>query len=82
MGNNHAAGKRSAESRERMSQAQKGNTNASGSRSDEVKAKMSKAQKESFAKGRVPWNKGLTKETDERVAAYGKKQSITKRKEI
>jgi hypothetical protein len=29
--------------------------------------------------GQIPWNKGLTKETDERVRAYGLKESITKR---
>ena len=31
------------------------------------------------AKGRVPWNKGLTKETDKRVAKSGKKNSNTKK---
>lgn len=30
-------------------------------------------------KGRVPWNKGLTKDTDERIKQYGIKQSKTKR---
>lgn len=30
-----------------------------------------------FKPGKSPWNKGLTKETDERVAKYGKSGSIT-----
>ena len=30
-----------------------------------------------FKKGDIPWNKNLTKETDERVREYGKKGSIT-----
>jgi len=33
----------------------------------------------SFQKGNIPWNKGLTKETDERVASYGKKISKTQK---
>lgn len=28
--------------------------------------------------GKSPWNKGLTKETDERIANYGRKESLTK----
>lgn len=28
----------------------------------------------------TPWNKGLTAETDERVRAYGRKESLTKQK--
>lgn len=31
------------------------------------------------SKGKPPWNKGLTKETDERVAEYGRKGSNTKK---
>jgi hypothetical protein len=30
--------------------------------------------------GQISWNKGLTKDTDERVRAYGKKGSITKQR--
>jgi len=29
--------------------------------------------------GRIPWNKGFTKETDKRVAEYGRKGSIAKK---
>lgn len=31
-------------------------------------------------KGIIPWNKGKTKETDSRVAAYGRKESETKQR--
>lgn len=32
-----------------------------------------------FRKGSIPWNKGLTKETDSRIAQYAQKDSIAKR---
>lgn len=32
-----------------------------------------------FKKGQIPWNKGLTKYTDERVAKYSEKQKETKK---
>lgn len=41
--------------------------------SDETRKKMSKSKK-----GMIPWNKGLTKETDERVRKYGENESKTK----
>ncbi len=37
----------------------------------EEKEHLSKVLKQGFLNGRVVWNKGLTKETDERVKKYG-----------
>ena len=31
-------------------------------------------------KGQIPWNKGSTKDTDERIRAYGKTESKSKKK--
>lgn len=41
--------------------------------SQETRDKISKSEK-----GRIPWNKGLNKETDERIAKYAEKESLTK----
>lgn len=44
--------------------------------------KMKQTIIEQYKNGRIPWNKGLTKETDERVAQYGRKNSITRKQLI
>lgn len=46
--------------------------------SEETKLKLKRAWEE--RKDRTPWNKGLTKETDERVKNYSEKLSITNKK--
>ena len=46
-----------------------------------LKGKRS-STKSGFKKGMIPWNKGLTKETDERVREYGKKGSTANLNEI
>jgi len=42
---------------------------------DAVQARSQKTRRELFEKGATTWNSGLTKATDERVAAYGQTQS-------
>lgn len=53
--------------------------------SEEAIAKMSKPRKNTENMkgkniGKIPWNKGLTKENDQRVKEYSKKLSITNKK--
>lgn len=77
---------RSFETRKRIEKGMMGNKNALGHRWTEERrkrksialegnkyAKGNKPNKTTFRKGGIPWNKGLTKETDERVAEYSKK---------
>ena len=45
-----------------------------------MRLKKGQTNSGSFKKGQVPWNKGLTKETDARVKKYGISGSITKRR--
>ncbi len=47
-------------------------------KAEEIRQKTSKKLKKGFKKGRVPWNKGLTKETNIRVQETGKKISNRK----
>jgi hypothetical protein len=54
--------------------------------SEETRKKMSESAKRRAAKGilpnnkgKIPWNKGLCAETDERVASYAEKQKGQKR---
>ena len=42
--------------------------------------KKSKGEIMSFKKGIIPWNKGLTNETDERVKRISEKNSITRKR--
>ena len=47
--------------------------------SEDVKNSIRIRQKENNSmKNKIPWNKGLTSETDERIKKYGEKQSSTK----
>ena len=49
-------------------------------KASEMKKIQSKKQKTNYASGEtIAWNKGLTKETDERVALYGEKESKLKK---
>lgn len=57
----------SKETREKLSKITKGHT-----LSEEAKQKISKANK-----GKIAWNKGLTKETDERIRKNIEKRTIT-----
>lgn len=57
----------SEETKKKISEAEKGKIV-----SDETRAKMSKAQKGKTNIDKIPWNKGLTKFTNEKVAQYGK----------
>jgi group I intron endonuclease len=52
-----------------------GVSNAHKNMSDQDKQQKSKKISESL-KGRIPWNKGLSKQTDDRVNSYSKTQSI------
>lgn len=59
------------ETKRKISEANKGNKTWLGkSLSEEHKKKISESRK-----GIIPWNKGLTKETDERIQKYGEKIS-------
>ena len=63
------------EHRKNLSKAQMGNKNCLGHKhTEETKRKLSISNK-----GKSPWNKGLTKETDERVKLYSQKSENSRK---